>query len=369
VATVQDVARRAGVSTATVSYALNGTRFVSDALRERVLSAARELQYEPNAAARTLRSNRSATIGLLIADLRNPFFTEVLRGVEDTAQARGYTVILANSDEDIVRETASLRVLRARHVDGLILAPAAGRHPQLEQLVRSHFPMVFLDRDIPGLRVPAVMLDNKAAAHVAVRHLIAAGHRHIGMIAGRPSITSTIERQAGYRQALLEAGIPMDSSLVKTGGSSIDGGAAAAAELLERRPRPTALFVANNLMTVGALTVIERHGLRIPQDVALVGFDDFPWAEVLKPRLTTIAQPHYALGCRAAELLFEQLSGFTAQPRRVLLPGELILRDSSSTDGVSQGSVDASLEDALPSGGPPPRRGSSRRSPSRTRGA
>ena len=347
-ATVQDVARRAGVSTATVSYALNGTRYVSDALRDRVLAAARELHYEPNAAARTLRSNRSATIGLLISDLRNPFFTEALRGIEDLAQSRGYTVILANSEEDPVRETACLRALRARHVDGLILASAGDRYAELDELVQASFPIVLLDRDVAGLNVSAVMLDNVAAARAAVRHLIDLGHRRVGMVMGRPQISSTNERRAGYVQALAEARLSLDDALVVSGGSTIEGGAAAADVLLQRRFPPTAIFVANNLMTIGALAAIERHGLTVPRDIAVVGFDDFPWADVLRPRLTTIAQPLYELGRTAAEVLLEQLSGSGAQPRRVRLPGTLVIRDSSGARQWRRISIDAGLDDEEP---------------------
>ena len=327
--TVQDVARRAGVSTATVSYVLNATRFVSGGLRERVLAAVRELHYEPNAAARTLRSNRSHTLGLILPDLRNPFFTEAVRGVEDVAQSRGYTVLLANSDEDTEREARHLRVLRAKHVDGLILAPAGGSYAELEQLVDARFPLVLLDRDLAGLGTPAVMLDNEAAAHAAVDHLIRLGHQRVGMITGRPPLSSTVERQRGYRRALDEAGLPFDERLVETGGSTVEGGAAAASTLLERLPPPTALFAANNLMTIGALMAIERHGLSVPGDVALVGFDELPWADVFRPRLTTVAQPLYELGRTAAELVLEQLSGAGHHPRRVLLAGTLVVRDSS----------------------------------------
>lgn len=328
-ATVLDVARRAGVSTATVSYVLNGTRFVSEALRERVMAAARELQYEPNAAARTLRSNRSATIGLLVSDLHNPFFTEAIRGIEDVAQARGYTVILTNSAEDPVRESACLRALRARHVDGLILAPAGGRYAELEALLAANVPLVFLDRKVPGLNAAAVTLDNETAAQAAVSHLIELGHQRIGMIAGRSRLSTTLERQDGYRRALAEAGLTVDETLVIEGGSTIEGGATAADALLQRSAPPTAVFVANNLMTIGALMVIERHGLSVPDDVALVGFDDFAWADVLRPRLTTVAQPLYEIGETAAELLLSQLAGLLTEPRQVTLPGTLIVRDSS----------------------------------------
>jgi LacI family transcriptional regulator len=327
--TVQDVARRAGVSTATVSYVLNGTRFVSGGLRERVLAAMRELHYEPNAAARTLRSHRSYTLGLILSDLRNPFFTEAVRGIEDVAQARGYTVLLANSNEDQEQEARHLRVLRAKRVDGLIVAPAGGAYEELAQLVEADFPLVLLDRHLAGLRTFAVTLDNEAAAHAAVDHLIRLGHRRVGMVTGRPPISSTIERQQGYRRALDQAGLSFDEQLVVTGGSTIEGGAAATSALLERPSPPTALFTANNLMTIGALMSIERHGLSVPGDVALVGFDDFPWADVLRPRLTTVAQPLYELGRTAAELVLRQLSGAGHHPKRVLLPGTLVVRDSS----------------------------------------
>jgi LacI family transcriptional regulator len=328
-ATVQDVARHAGVSVATVSYVLNGTRFVSAGLRERVLAAVRELHYEPNAAARTLRSNRSHTLGLILPDLRNPFFTETVRGVEDMAEARGYTVLLANSDEDPRREATHLRVLRAKHVDGLILAPAGGPYQELQQLVDTGFPLVLLDRDLARLGAPVVMLDNEAAARAAVDHLIRLGHQRIGMISGRPPISSTVDRQRGYRRALDAAGLSFDQQLVAMGGSTIEGGVAAAGTLLELPSPPTAIFAANNLMTIGAVMAIERHGLSIPGDIALVGFDDFPWADVFRPRLTTVAQPLYELGRAAAELVLKQLSGADRRPRRVLFPGTLVVRDSS----------------------------------------
>jgi LacI family transcriptional regulator len=327
--TVQDVARRAGVSAATVSYVLNGTRFVSEELRQRVLSAVRELAYEPNAAARTLRSNRSYTVGLILSDLRNPFFTEAVRGVEAVAQAAGYQVILANSDEDPEREATLLRTMRAKHVDGLIVAPAGGAHLELAQLVQNQFPLVLMDRDVPELTASAVMLDNEAAAEAAVRHLVDLGHRRIGMIAGRTPISSTREREAGYRRALEQAGLAVDADLIVSGGSTIEGGAAAAATLLEGPTPLSALFVANNLMTIGALGALDARGLAVPRDLALVGFDDFPWGDVFRPRLTTVAQPLYELGRATAEVLLQHVAGRGAPARRVLLPGTLVVRDSS----------------------------------------
>lgn len=340
--TARDVARRAGVSTSTVSHVLNGTRVVSAELRERVLTAARELHYEPNAVARSLKIKRSNALGLIISDIANPFFTAVVRGVEDVASEQGYTLILGNTDEDPAKEEAYLRALAARRVDGLILAPAGEPHEYLERLVRTGFPIVFLDREVPGLAIPAVVLDSVYSARVAVRHLIRLGHTRIGMVAGRDRISSTTERVDGYREALAEAGIAFDPALLVSGGSRTEGARAATDRLLELRPRPTALFVANNLMTIGAVAAVRARGLDIPGDVAVVGFDDFSWADVFRPRLTTIAQPTYELGRTAAELLVRRLAGDLEGPMRVVLRGELIVRESCGGAGAiePQGAIE-----------------------------
>lgn len=337
--TARDVARRAGVSTSTVSHVVNATRPVSPELRARVVEAMRELGYEPNGVARSLKIKRSQTVGLIISDIANPFFTAVVRGVEDVAQARGYMLIVGNSDEDPGKEEAYLRLLAARRVDGLILAPAGEPHPYLDRLVKDGFPLVFLDRDVAELPVPAVLLDSVVAAEAAVRHLLDLGHRRIGMIAGRPRISSTNDRIDGYRNALARAGIPFEPDLVVSGGSRTEGGAAAAATLLDLSPRPTALFIANNLMTIGAVGAVQARGLSIPGDVAVVGFDDFSWASVFRPRLTTVAQPTYELGKVAADLLVHRIEqGDTEPPPRVVLPGQLIVRDScgaATADGIA----------------------------------
>src|SRR4030081_1609772 len=210
-ATVHDVARRAGVSTSTVSHVVNNTRFVSDELRERVLAAMRELDYTPNAAARMLTLKRSHTIGLIVSDIRNPFFASVARGVEDVAQEQGYTLVLCNSDESAEREAACLNALETRAVDGVLLASAGVADEHLQRLVRARFPIVLVDRDPPELEAPAVLLDNEGAAYRAVWHLITRGHRRIAMLSGRAAISTTTERIAGYRRGLHEAGIEMDN--------------------------------------------------------------------------------------------------------------------------------------------------------------
>jgi LacI family transcriptional regulator len=343
--TVRDVARRARVSVSTVSHVLNRTRFVSDTLRERVLAAARELDYTPNAAARMLTLKRSDTLGLIVADISNPFFAYVARGVEDVAQAHGYTVVLCNSDEDVDREAASLRVLHARQVDGLLLASAGRADAYLARLVRAHFPIVLVDRDLPELGAPAVLLDNAGAAYMAVRHLIGRGHRRIAMVSGRAAISTTTERIAGYMRALREAGLKVEPRLIVSGESTSIGGAEATHAVLDVEPRPTAIFSGNNLMSIGALQAIAARRLRIPDDVALVGFDDFPfpWSDAFRPRLTTVAQPTYELGRTATEMLLRRLRQPPgAADERVVLQGKLIIRESSRARAPS-GEISAAV--------------------------
>jgi LacI family transcriptional regulator len=330
--TVRDVARRAGVSTSTVSHVLNQTRFVSDDLRDRVLAAMHELEYHPNAAARMLSLKRSHALGLIVSDIRNPFFASITRGVEDVAQEHGYTVVLCNSDEDLARETACLKTLQSRQVDGVLLASAGVADEHVTRLLHAGYPIVLVDRDLPDLGAPAVLLDNEGAAYSAVRHLLERGHRRIGMISGRGSISTTTERVAGYQRALREAGIDLDGQLVISGESTSEGGAAATHALLDTVPPPTAIFSGNNLMSIGALHAIASRNLTVPDDVALVGFDDFPfpWSDAFRPHLTTVAQPTYELGRRAAETLVQILDGSTRQPaQRTVLEGKLVIRESS----------------------------------------
>jgi LacI family transcriptional regulator len=330
--TVRDVARRAGVSTSTVSHVLNRTRFVSDDLCDRVLAAMRELEYHPNAAARMLSLRRSNALGLIVSDIRNPFFASITRGVEDVAQEHGYTVVLCNSDEDLKRETACLKTLESRQVDGVLLASAGAAYEHVIRLVQAGFPMVLVDRDLPDLGAPAVLLDNEGAAYSAVRHLIERGHQRIGMISGRASISTTTERVAGYQRAVREAGLELDDHLVISGESTSEGGAAATHALLDMQQPPTAIFSGNNLMSIGALSAIASRNLTVPDDVALVGFDDFPfpWSDAFRPHLTTVAQPTYELGRRAAETLVHMLNGSQTQAaERTVLEGKLVIRESS----------------------------------------
>lgn len=337
-ATARDVAERASVSTSTVSHVMNGTRVVSDELRARVQAAAHDLGYEANAVARSLKTRRSHTIALITPDIGNPFFTAVERGVEDVTSARGYALILCNSADDPKREERYLRMLGAQRVDGLILASAGERYPYLDRVLQARTAIVLLDRVLPGLPVPAVTLDNVDAARIATRHLVALGHRRIGMVAPRADLSNSSERVAGYRMELEMSGIPFDPELIADGRSLLEDARVAAGTLMALPERPTAMIVGNNVMTLGTVAAIEARGLRIPEDIAIVGFDDAIWADVLHPRLTTIAQPTYELGRTAADLLLRRIETPDALvPQRTAMSGRLLIRESCGATLVAPG--------------------------------
>ena len=328
-ATARDVAKRAGVSTSTVSHVLNGTRGVSRALRERVLAACDELAFEPNVVARSLKTSRSRTLGFVVPDV-NEFFTEILLGVEGVAEASGYSVIFCHSHDDPDKELAYLRLLRGRRVDGIILAPTGVRHADLERLAQNHYPLVLVDRTVPGLSIDLVSVDNEPAAHAAVSHLLGLGHRRIAMVTGDMRMSSSEPRVRGYRRALEEAGVPFDPDLLASGEGRTNEGRLAVQDLMSREPRPSALFVANNLMTIGAMIALQELGLAIPRDVAYAGFDDFDWAGFLRPQLTMIAQPTCEIGRTAAQLVIERIGQDAEKPaRRIALGGRLMIRESS----------------------------------------
>ena len=324
--TLKDVARAAGVSQATAARALGGYGYASATARRRVQESAGRLGYTPNAVARALVSNATLTVGLVVGDIENPFFAAVARGLSDVLEAAGYTVLLANADEDPERERRALRALRSRRVDGLAVVPAPGA--RLEEVVAAGVALVQLDRAVRGLAADAVLVDNSAGAAAAVSHLIGLGHRSIGIVCDSPQISSTAERIAGYRKALRAAGIEADPGLVSIGGPRQGEALRAAFDLLQRSDRPTAVFTASNFMTHGVLQAARELGLRIPSDLALVGFDDLDWTTLVDPPLTVVSQPVVELGRTAGERLLARIHGDTSPPRRVRLHTQLIVRGS-----------------------------------------
>lgn len=336
-ATIHDVARAAGVSVATVSHVLNGTRKVAPNTAARVRRAIEELGYQPNAIAQSLRKRVTYAIGVLVSDITNPFFASLVRGVEDAAHAAGYSVIVCNSDEDPEKEDFYIRSLWRRRIDGMLIAPTRdGTSPALKELVQKGIPFVFVDRKAKGIEAPAVLSDNVGGAYLATKHLIERGHRRIGIVLGIPGATTTEERLAGYRQALEEAGIPFLEELVVWGGYRVEGGRQAARVLLSLPKRPTAVFCTNNLMTIGVLQELFSQQIQIPHQIAVVGFDDLEWAELVNPPLTVVAQHPYDMGCRAFDLLYEHLTCVKKRSsREIRIPVELKIRDQWTIPVVS----------------------------------
>ncbi len=328
--TIREVAKRAGVSVATVSHVINGTRKVAPDTVVRVKQAMAELDYHPNAVARSLRTRRTTAIGVLVSDITNPFFATLVRGAEDAASRAGYSLVVCNSDEALEKEDRYIRLLHRRRMDGLLIAPVGdGISPAIRELVRLGVPFVFVDRRAREIEADAVLSDNEGGAYQAVHHLIERGHRRIGIVLGIPGATTTEERFKGYRRALEEAGIPLSKDLVAWGGYRVEGGRQATKHLLSCADPPTAIFSTNNQMTVGVLQELFRRGIAIPGGMAVVGFDDLEWAEMVVPALTVVAQNPYEIGLRACELLLTRFRLSREAPRELRVPTELRVRGST----------------------------------------
>ena len=326
--TIQDVAARAGVSTATVSRALNASPSVTAATRGRVLQAMAELGYEPNHLARNLRTQQLRVFGLIISNIQNPFYTGIARGIDDAAREVGCTVMLCNSDHDPAREAEYLRTLRAERVAGVILSPSGHNQDQIRALRQAGTAVVTIDHRLPGIDLDIVFADDTIGTTLAIEHLAGHGHRAIGLVGGSERTRAGRRRAEAYRTALARLGLVQRPDWIVDGGFREERGYAAARALLERADRPRALFVANNLMALGTLRAARDLGLHVPDDLALIGFDDAPWAPVVKPPLTVVAQPTYELGRAAAGLLAERLKDPGRPPATVVLPTQLVVRGS-----------------------------------------
>jgi LacI family transcriptional regulator len=327
-ATIYDVARRAEVSPATVSRVANGHANVDPALADRVRDAMRELDYRPNAVARNLRRSRTTLWAVIISDIGNPFFTSLVRGVEDVAQPAGYSVVLCNSDEDPGKEGQYVDAALAEQMAGVIISPA-GKAEHVNRLVDARVPVVVIDRQQSGTHVDTVLVDNEQGAYLATTHLIESGYRRIACVTGPLGVFTATRRLRGYRRALEEHGRPYEEDLVRHGDFREEGGYRAMAALLGLRPRPDAVFAGNNLMTVGAVECLVDSRVAVPDEMGVVGFDDVPWAHLVRPSLTTVAQPTYELGREAASLLTQRIADPERPPTTITLETKLQIRDSS----------------------------------------
>ncbi len=331
VMTIHDVARRAGVSPATVSRVLNRSSHpVSARGRRRVLAAVRQLSYIPNLLARSLLTQETSAIGVLIPDVSNPYYAAILRGIEDAVGPSGRTVILCNTDRDPQKQRLYLRALMERRVDGVIIAGGAFGRPDMENTAEA-FPLVMIGRH--PARVPSVRVDNVAAAVMATRHLLDLGHRRIACLAGPRISLTAADRVKGYRRALEGAAVPIDPGLIREVGFAPAGTRAAVSALFGVPGAPTAVVAPNDQVAIGVVRALHELGLRVPADVSVVGFDDTPVASFTVPSLTTVAVPTYDLGRTAVELLVKVLGGQPAGS--VVLP--CVLRIRESTAGIHGG--------------------------------
>lgn len=323
--TIKQVASHASVSSATVSRVLNNDARVSQEVRERVLASVAELGYRPNRIARSLRRKSSETIGVIVSDIENPHFTKAVRTIENAAYEQGYRMVLCNTDESAEKQKAYLEVLAAEQVTGIILAPAIADDPTITQLLDSGVPIVAFDRTVNDERADAVMADNVTAARQATRHLIDQGRQHIGFIAGRARIRTGADRLRGYELAISEAG---REPIVGQGGFRLERSHQATAELIANHSELDGLVVANNLMAIGALDALRKAGVTIPDDIAVVGIDDPPWASLVSPAMTTFAQPTQTMATMAFDLLVGRIRKEREVPREMVYQFELCVRES-----------------------------------------
>ncbi|EHR61871.1 LacI family DNA-binding transcriptional regulator [Saccharomonospora cyanea] len=343
-----DVARAAEVSTATAGRALGGYGQVSERARERVLRAAAELGYRTNSLARSMITGSTHTIGVIVTDVANPFFAMALRGITDVAHPAGFEVLLVNTGRNVEAEQRAVTVMSEKRVDGIIVAaarPSRGRH--LKQTIDAGVPVVLLDREVSGVsEADTVTIDNEHAAGEATRHLLELGHRRIGLVteAGdefdrlrrpgnrRKGLLPSALRLRGYLRALEDAGLPVEESLVATARYDRESAYEAAGRLLALPEPPSAVLCTDNVLASGAYRAVQDSGLRIPEEISVVGFDDEPWTTLVRPALTVVEQPDYELGLRAGRQLLHRLDGGSgsAKPQSVRLRATLVVRDSTA---------------------------------------
>ncbi|MFL6056236.1 MAG: LacI family DNA-binding transcriptional regulator [Actinoallomurus sp.] len=327
--TIQDVARAAGTSPSTASRALSGNGYVAADVRTRVLAAAERISYVPDSNARTLRNRTSRAVGMLISDLRNPFYADLAAGIEQHLRSAGYHVIVVNNDGEEEAEVEGARIFLAVRVSAVIVTPVTDR--AVRMLMNDGVPVLQADRMVPGLTSDAVLVDNVRGAQEITRHLIELGHTRIALLIDETEWTTGAGRLAGYRAAFDAAGVPADTDLVVPTRFQPDAARDAVLDLLERRPDVTALFAANNMLAEGAFQALQRRGLRIPGDLSLVAFDDVPWMSMVSPEITTVDQHTDELGRACAQLVVDRIGGAVHDPVTVRhIEPSVVVRESTA---------------------------------------
>jgi len=330
---IKSIASKADVSPATVSRVLGEYPGVRENTRNRVLKVIEDLNYEVNDIARNLRQCKTNSIGVVVSNVLSPFYSIIAKSVEDIASKAGYSVILCNGDENPGKELKYLRVLTSKRVDGIILVPTGYNADYVQWLIDSGNKIILLDRLIKGVSCDAVMVDNERGAYQAIKYVIMQGYRRIALIDGYPDRTTGKERMKGYLLALHEANIPKDDTIIKFGDFKKESGIKLTKSLLGLMNKPEIIFTANMDMTLGAVIAIKGMGLKIPEDIGIIGFDDSDWAPILEAPLTVVSQPTYSLGSTAAELLLKKIKGESFKHNRssniIRLNTSLIIRNST----------------------------------------
>lgn len=327
--TVNDIAIKAGVSPSSVSRVLTGRGYASESTRRRVLEAARELGYMPNRVAQSLRAKQTRTLGLIIADVENSFYSQIAKAVEAVAKDAGYHVVLCNTSDDPSEERHYLDLLSGLQVDGICITPTSGNRATLERLLARNLPIVQLDRRLDNLSADSVLVDNAAGAYQAVRHLLDHGHRRIGILAGSVQVTTGQQRLRGYQRALAEDAVPVDPGLIRSGSFRRDIAADAVRDLLNTSPQPTAIFAANNVLAEVCMVALHERGIRVPEDVSVVAFDDELWMRMIHRPLTTVSQPTVDMARIAATHLLRRLTERAwTDPVSIVLAPTLQIRGS-----------------------------------------
>jgi LacI family transcriptional regulator len=328
--TLQDVAKAAGVAPITVSRVLNNSGYASEETRARVEASIAALGYVPNTLARGLRSKRTQTLALVMTDITNPFFTLIARGVEDTASNSGYTVIFCNTDESEAEEEKYVNILVQKQVDGVLLVPACSNSKSIKFLHSNDIPVVLIDRRIPDVQTDLVRCDSEQGAYNLVKYLIELGHRRIVTITGPREVSTSQDRASGYQRAMAEADLE-GFIQIYYGPFTQSSGYELTSQSLALDPRPTAIFGANNFISIGVFKALRKAGIRVPEDISVVGFDDLPASMIVDPVLTVASQPAYEMGGKATELLLKRISDQLPEgTQEIILPTEMITRQSSA---------------------------------------
>lgn len=331
--TLKEVAKMAGVSTASISNTLNGTKKVSEEMKLKIYSAVQELNYQPNIVAKSLRIQESRIIGLLISDISNPIFSNIVRGIEEELAKSDYNVLLCNTDSSVEKERKYLDVLIGKRVDGLIVSSAGNSGDYFRSLDKTGVPIIFLNRCPEFMNSDVIMANNIKGAYLATEHLIRHAYSKIAIITGPSSISTGKDRLIGYKRALEDYGVSESELLVKEGAFSVESGYAKMKELMEQDMKPDAVFISNNSMTLGAYKYLKETNVHIPDQIAVLGYDDVDWAEIVDPPITTIRQPAYQLGVNAGSLMLARIKEKDVKREIMYMETELVIRRSCGCSG------------------------------------